>query len=177
VTPRGLSYKVHREDVPLTLSLPDDFEYHRFSRMNFRYVCKKVPSYPKLHEVADTFIMKGINGTSIGNAFECHGRPVRENRATGKCISTEKAPIQVQLINKLRVLKCPYLKNYTSYESENVSKLIYFLILRLLVKSARRFDLPFLRYGNFVVKGQIVIFVMVKLGNFASRKNSLDPRF
>jgi inhibitor of KinA sporulation pathway (predicted exonuclease) len=41
----------------------------------------------------DTFIVKGINGASIGNAFECHVRPVRETRSTGKCIFTEKAPI------------------------------------------------------------------------------------
>jgi hypothetical protein len=33
------------------------------------------------------------------------------------------------------------------------------------------------RYGHLVAKSQIVIFVMVKLGNFASRKVNLDPRF
>jgi hypothetical protein len=47
------------------------------------------------------------------------------------------------------------------------------LILRPLVKPARRSDLPFLRYGHFVTKSQIVTFVMDKLGNI----NSLDPRF
>jgi predicted metalloprotease len=31
-------------------------------------------------------MLKGINGASIRNAFECHVRRVRETRATGKCI-------------------------------------------------------------------------------------------
>jgi hypothetical protein len=53
----------------------------------------------------------------------------------------------------------------------------YVLVLRQLVKSARRSDLLFLKYGNFFAKSQIVIFVTDKLGNFASRKNSLDPKF
>jgi hypothetical protein len=38
-------------------------------------------------------------------------------------------------------------------------------------------DCPFLRYGHFVAKSQIVIFAMDKLGSFASTKNRLDPRF
>jgi hypothetical protein len=53
----------------------------------------------------------------------------------------------------------------------------YFLgwgwVVRPLLKSARRSDLPFLRYGHFVAKSHF-IFVMDKLGNFASRKNSLE---
>jgi hypothetical protein len=68
------------------------------------------------HQTSDRyFILKGINGTSIRNAFECHGRRVRVTRATGKCIFTEKAPTYVQFLNKLRVLKCPYLENYQSF--------------------------------------------------------------
>jgi hypothetical protein len=81
----------------LTLPVPDYFENHIFSCMNFlfMYVCKEAPRSPKLssNTVTDTFILKGINGASIGNAFECHGRRVRETRATGKCIFSEKAPI------------------------------------------------------------------------------------
>jgi hypothetical protein len=65
-----------------------------------------------IKQVTDTFILKGINGISIGNAFECYGM-------------------------------CP-----------NVT---YFLILRSLVKSARRSELAFLRYGHFVAKSQIFI--------------------
>jgi hypothetical protein len=37
--------------------------------------------------------LNGINGASIGNVFECHVRRVRETRAMGKSIFTEKAPI------------------------------------------------------------------------------------
>jgi hypothetical protein len=46
-----------------------------------------------IKQVTDTFILKGINGASLSNALECHVRRVRETRATGKCIFTEKAPI------------------------------------------------------------------------------------
>jgi hypothetical protein len=50
-------------------------------------------------------------------------------------------------------------KLHVLYESENVFKSTYFLILRPLVKSARR-SVP-----EIVAKTQIVIFVMDKLGN------------
>jgi hypothetical protein len=41
--------------------------------------------------VTDTFILKRINGASIGNALECRVKGVRETWATGKCIFTENA--------------------------------------------------------------------------------------
>jgi hypothetical protein len=142
-----------QERMVLTLTCPDCFENHTFCRMKFRYVCKKAPtcSSPNCHQ--------RINGASIGNAFECHARRVRESRATGKCIFTEKAPIYLGAISQ---------RVYDSYESGN---------LHPLVKYHRRSDLPFLRYDHFVAKSQIVMFVMVKLCNFASRKVNLDPRF
>jgi hypothetical protein len=70
--------------------------------------------------VTDTFILKGINGASIGNAVVCHVRGVSD-RTTGICIFTEKAPIGT-IISKLRVLKFQYLKNNKLYESGNASK-------------------------------------------------------
>jgi hypothetical protein len=74
---------------------------------------------PNCHQTSDRSIhFEGDYRRFNRKWFECHGRPVRETIATGKCISTEKARIQVQFINKLRVLN---LENYTSSETENVS--------------------------------------------------------
>jgi hypothetical protein len=121
--------------------------------------------------VTDTFILKGINVASIGNALEYHVIPVRETRATGKCIFTEKAPIKVQL----RVLKFPYLENDKSYESGNAP---YFLNLRPLVKFSHRSDLPFLRYGHFFVAKILFSFLLwSNLAILQVEKNSLDPGF
>jgi hypothetical protein len=40
-------------------------------------------------------------------------------------------------------------------------------IAKQLLKFVRGSDLPFVRYGHFVAKSQIFIFVMVKLGKTA----------
>jgi hypothetical protein len=113
----------------------------------------------------DTVILKGINGPSIGNAFECHLRRVRETRSPkGKFIFTQKAPILAQFSRS-----CVSLNAHISNARSPTSLGPYF-------NSASDREISLLRYGHFGAKGQIFIFVLVKLGNFASRKSRLDPR-
>jgi hypothetical protein len=68
----------------LTISLPDLFQNHTFCHMDFSCGLQKRDQLPQIaiKQVTDTFILKGINGPSFGNAFECHVRRVRETRAT-----------------------------------------------------------------------------------------------
>jgi hypothetical protein len=136
--------------------------------MNFRYVFKKAPSSSKLPSNkwhSDTFILKGINGSSIGNAFECHVRRARETRATGKMHLHRKS-------------------SYLGTISQQVTCLIMTISrptsLKMCVRSWNPRVDPTYRSWDMAILSQKVrlsFFVIYKLGNFASRKNSLDPRF
>jgi hypothetical protein len=71
-----------------------------FFQMNFSCLQKRTSfSLIVIKQVANTFILKGINGTSIRNVLECHH--VRGTRTTWTCIFTEKRRISAPFSTRM----------------------------------------------------------------------------
>jgi hypothetical protein len=141
-----------------------------FSCMNFRYVCKKASSFPKLPSNKWPIhpFWRGLTALQSEMHLSVKEDLCEELGPRGENASPQKKLLFRYSFSTSYVLKMPI--------SWKLHVLRVWKCIHFNSASAREIR-AFLRYVHFVAKSQIVIFVLDKLGNFASRKTSLEPRF